>query len=536
MKIAIVGATGNAGTALLHALKDEPQIEEITGIARRYPHRAADPYSAATWQRIDVAAPALEAADDDDVIDLLSSVFTGLDAVVHLAWLIQPNRSRRLLRRTNVDGTRRVVEACLRAGVPHLVAASSVGAYSPVADDQPRDEQWETGGITTSHYAVDKAAQERVLSAGEEQGLKISRLRPALIFDGEAGAEVTRLFFGALIPARLLKPGRLPVVPLPRGVRFQVVHGADVADAYRRIILQGATGAFNVAAHEVLTGVDVANVLDRGNSVPLPPKALRSVLNLAWHARVLAADPGWLDMAMSVPVMDTSRAQQELGWQPKHTAAQTLREMLTAVAHGAGVSSGPLRPREQWPIDQVPQGSVRPGGAVGAAADSKAHRIDVDVDRWAVHRYLADHLTGATAGAARAKRAALRQRGTPAAPTLEKIAKQIRQEEKYLRLLIETLEVRPLRYRQAAAWLGEKFGNLSATTRPQSTSLDPALDVELLRSAIMGKLGGWQTLIRLAPQLGLPAQTFERFAQRGQEQIRQLDELHESAIQRALRS
>ena len=347
---------------------------------------------------------------------------------------------------------------------------------------------------------------------------------------------MTRLFFGALIPARLLKPGRLPIVPLPRGVRFQVAHGADVADAYRRVILQGATGAFNVAADEVLTGADVANVLDRGNTVRLPPRLLRSVMNIGWHARALAADPGWLDMAMSVPVMDTSRAQQELGWSPKHSATQTLREMLAAVAQGAGASSGPLRPRHEWPVDQVPQGSVRPGGPVPAAADSKAHRIDADMDRWALHRYLADHLTGATAGAARAERAAQRQQRTTAAPTLEKVAKQIRQEEKYLRLLIETLEIRPLRYRQAAAWLGEKFGNLAATSRPRSSTLDPALELELLRSAVIGKLGGWQTLIRLAPQLGLPPQTFERFEQRAQQQIRQLDELHDSAIERALHS
>src|SRR5256885_1752564 len=37
MKIAITGATGNVGTALLRALADEPAVESIVGIARRLP-------------------------------------------------------------------------------------------------------------------------------------------------------------------------------------------------------------------------------------------------------------------------------------------------------------------------------------------------------------------------------------------------------------------------------------------------------------------------------------------------------------------
>ena len=44
--------------------------------------------------------------------------FTGADAVVHLAWQIQPSRDRAQMRRTNIDGTRAVVIAARRAGVP----------------------------------------------------------------------------------------------------------------------------------------------------------------------------------------------------------------------------------------------------------------------------------------------------------------------------------------------------------------------------------------------------------------------------------
>ena len=163
MRVAIVGATGNTGTAVLEALAATPEVTEVVGIARRMPDTTVAPYDGCDWRSIDVAA----ASPEGEAIARLADAFEGADAVIHLAWLIQPNTERELLRRVNVDGTRRVTEAVARAGVPHLVVASSVGAYSPDdTDDEAtrRDESWPTGGVRTSHYSVDKAAQEQVLA------------------------------------------------------------------------------------------------------------------------------------------------------------------------------------------------------------------------------------------------------------------------------------------------------------------------------------------------------------------------------------
>uniref|UniRef100_UPI0034D19E52 NAD-dependent epimerase/dehydratase family protein n=1 Tax=Vibrio cholerae TaxID=666 RepID=UPI0034D19E52 len=71
------------------------------------------------------ATPAQEAIAE------LTEALRGADAVIHLAWLIQPNSHRDLLRRVNVDGTAHVGRAAAEAGVGTLVVASSVGAYSP---------------------------------------------------------------------------------------------------------------------------------------------------------------------------------------------------------------------------------------------------------------------------------------------------------------------------------------------------------------------------------------------------------------------
>ncbi|PJI93524.1 NAD-dependent epimerase/dehydratase family protein [Luteimicrobium subarcticum] len=348
MRVAVVGASGNSGSALLGALAAEPSVTDVVGIARRRPDTSSPPFDGARWVTADVGEATTSPVEEDGLVDRLAGALDGVDAVVHLAWAIQPNRDRDLLRRTNVDGTRRVGQAAARAGARHLVVASSVGAYSPVADDTPRDESWPTGGVPTSHYSVDKAAQERVLDGLEREhdDLVVTRLRPSLIFQPGAGAEIDRYFLGPLVPRGLVRPGVLPVVPLPAGLRLQATHADDVARAYVAAIVRGAAarGAFNVAAAPVLDGRAVAEVLDHGHVLNLPPGLVRRVLALAWSAHAVRADAGWLDMAMGAPVMDTSRARDVLGWAPRHDAVEALRGVLEGLAAGRGRRSDPLDP------------------------------------------------------------------------------------------------------------------------------------------------------------------------------------------------
>lgn len=536
LKVAIVGATGNAGTALLHALRGEERVGELIGIARRSPDVSAAPYDAAQWDLIDIATPTPDAAGEELIVQRLAAAFAGADTVVHLAWLIQPNRDRDLIRRANVDGTRRVVEACLRAGVGHLVCASSVGAYTGVHDDLPRDESWPTEGIPTSHYAVDKAAQERVLDDAEKRGLAVARVRPALVFDADAGAEITRFFVGALLPPAALRPGALPVLPLPAGVRMQVVHGADLADAYRRVIVRRATGAFNLATAPVLRAPELAEVLSHGRQVDIPARVLRPILHLGWRAHAVAADPGWLDMAMTAPIMDTSRAERELEWHPRHGAQEALSELLTAMADGRGTGSPPMRPRRSWPQDQQPPGETKPDGVAQPPKHSEGHRVPADLERDILGLYLSDHLTGATAGVDRLHRMAKAYAKTDLGPDLARIAREIKEERAFLKDLISTLEMRRRPYRQAAAWLAEKVGRLKTNGRPLGSPMTPLLEIELMRGAIMGKLGGWETLAELAPDLGLPQQIFIDLADRSRAQVDTLSRLHAHVAPEAFRA
>lgn len=327
MKVVVLGATGNVGFAVTAALTADDAVDEVVGVARRVPEDDGDGSgSGVRWVAADITT------------DDLQPVLAGADAVVHLAWLIQPSRSPQRLWRVNVDGTARVLDAVAEAGVSALVYASSVGAYSPGPEDgHAVGESWPTHGIATSEYSRQKAYVERMLDAFEVAHLdtRLVRLRPGLIFQGAAASEQARLFLGPLVPRSLLRPGVLPLFPDLVDVRFQAVHATDVADAYRRAVLGDARGAFNVAAEPVLSTRDVAAVLG-ARTVPVPVGLARAAAASTWHLRLHPVSPGWVDLAVRCPVLDTGRARRELGWSPVHDARDTIREVLEGMADGQG--------------------------------------------------------------------------------------------------------------------------------------------------------------------------------------------------------
>jgi UDP-glucose 4-epimerase len=331
MRVVVLGASGNVGTALLRALEVEPAVDEVIAAARRPPDRWDS--AKTTWRAVDIVA------------DPLEPVLAGADAVVHLVWLIQPSRDRAQTQGVNVGGSRRVMAAVAAAGVPALVYASSIGAYSPGPKERRVQETWPTGGVRSSFYSRDKAEVERLLDVFEREqpDVRVVRLRPGLIFQRGAASEIRRLFAGPFLPSRLVDPKWIPVVPRHPRLRFQAVHADDVADAYRRAIVGDARGAFNVAAEPVLDGEALGRLLN-ARPIPVPAPVLRGAAAAAFQLRLTPTPSGWVDMALAVPLMDTTRAREVLGWQPTRDAGDALLELLDGIRTEAGSPTPTLEP------------------------------------------------------------------------------------------------------------------------------------------------------------------------------------------------
>ena len=337
MRIVVTGASGNMGSAALRALGEDERVDSIVGLARR---QASAPLPKVEWVSGDVLDAPLE------------SLFAGADAVVHLAWLIQPARDRAQTEAVNVAGSRRVFRAAAAAGVGALLHASSVGAYSPHPGNQRVDESWGTQGIPTSFYSRDKAAAERELDAVESahgDRLRVVRLRPGIVVQREAAAEQRRLFLGPFVPGSLLRPALLPVLPLPSALRLQAVHAHDLADAWRRVITSpDAHGAYNVAAEPVLDGPGFARALG-SRYVGVPTAPVRALAAATYAARLQPTEAGWLDLGTQAPLMDCRRIREELGWAPRRDGIEALEDVVVGLREGAGADTPPLHPRAGGP-------------------------------------------------------------------------------------------------------------------------------------------------------------------------------------------
>ncbi|SNR58710.1 NAD-dependent epimerase/dehydratase family protein [Blastococcus mobilis] len=357
MTVAVTGASGNVGTALLRRLTAPTAgVAEVRGLARRQPPDVA-PWSKVRWHLADLGEAASE--------EVLAEFLDGVDAVVHLAWALQPGRRPDDLRRVNVEGTRRVARAVAAAGVGQFVHLSSIGAYAAGAVGQKVTEDWPTTGIPSAQYSRDKSEAERVVREvmARHPDTTLTVVRPTLVLQPEASSEIGRYFLGPWLfgAARLLpdRVARLLPLPLPT-VAVSFVHADDVADALERMLDRRAPGPFNLAAEPLLDSSAIAQALGTVR-VPVPALALRTVLHAAFAAHVVPTEPGWLDIGTKVPALDTSRARRMLDWAPFHRSDEVLAQFVAALGTGEGAPGPLLRPAGGRSLDPAGEPANAPG-------------------------------------------------------------------------------------------------------------------------------------------------------------------------------
>jgi nucleoside-diphosphate-sugar epimerase len=251
-----------------------------------------------------------------------------------------------VLQAVNVEGTRRVLAAAGAAGVPHVVHMSSIGAYAAGPQVHPVREDWPTTGIPSSHYSRQKVDCEQMVRdfAAAHPQATVSVTRPTLILQPDAASEIGRYFLGPLLyPAARAVPGpvaKLLLLPLPGSLHLAFVHSADVGDAIARILDRQAPGAFNLSAPPNLDADGIAGALGV-RRVPVPAAVLRAGMQAAFMSHVLQIEPGWLDLGIGMPPLDTTRARSQLGWRARHSGGDLLREFVAALGSGQG-HTGPL--------------------------------------------------------------------------------------------------------------------------------------------------------------------------------------------------
>lgn len=296
MRVAVTGSEGYLGRPLVAALAADERIEEVVAIDARPP----------------AAQPGVMAVQRDVRDPELARDLQGVDALVHLAFVVLGRGDG--AQSVNVEGSRNVFEAALRASVATIVHASSAAAYGgapnnlvPITEEQPLRP------VPPFYYPQTKVAVEQLLDELESQhpGARFVRIRP-----------VATLGPGA----PRIASGRVFITPSDFDPLMQFTWIDDVVAAFAGALdSPGARGAYNVGAPGPVRASEVSQLIGV-RRVRLPYIVLRSVAAVGSALRAPGAlHPGWVDMARYPIVVDTTRAERDLGWRASCDCAEALR-------------------------------------------------------------------------------------------------------------------------------------------------------------------------------------------------------------------
>ncbi|HEY2760656.1 MAG TPA: NAD-dependent epimerase/dehydratase family protein, partial [Pirellulales bacterium] len=185
----VTGATGCLGREIIRQLT--ARGDQVRALCRRaddlkLPNGSFDG---------DTDAPSEIAVADVRDAAAVDQATRGVEAVYHTAGLAGMWGSWKVYRDTNTIGTRNVIEACRRNGVRRLIYTSSPSVVFSETDQCGADESLPYTKRWLCHYPKSKAlAEQQVLAANNQNGLKTCALRPHLIWGPGDRQLLPRLF------------------------------------------------------------------------------------------------------------------------------------------------------------------------------------------------------------------------------------------------------------------------------------------------------------------------------------------------------
>ncbi len=298
--ILVTGAAGYIGSLAVTALAKDARVANLVAYDLRE--------SPAT-------APVIVVSGDitcDDLVALLQR-YT-IDTVVHLASILKPpvDAPPDLAWRVDVEGTRRLLEACVATGVQQLVVTTSGAAYG-YHPDNPMwlGESAPIRGHDAFDYSRNKRQVEELLASYRQSHPQLRQLllRPGTVIGKGAYSPVIEIFEG----------------PLMIGVRgsdapFVFIWDQDLV----AILLQGALekrqGIYNLAGDGALTAREIARRLGKPY-LPIPAAILATGLGLLKRLGKSAHGPETVDFLRYRPVLSNRKLKNEFGYQPISSAA-----------------------------------------------------------------------------------------------------------------------------------------------------------------------------------------------------------------------
>lgn len=266
---------------------------------------------------------AFDHSNNCDILDLeqLQTHMSDCQAVVHCAALLNEKKGTDLLWRTNVQGTQKVVDACVKNKVQRLVFLSSVGVYG----NQPGIKNEESALAPQALYEKSKVHAEQIV---QNAGISFTIIRSAMVVG--PNPQWKRLI-------RLVKQN-MPLIGSGKQT-WQTIHYADLANAVVFLLFskQAINEVFVVAGNEQPSLLEftqtIRNSLGKKNRVQTIPLWLGQVASTCGTVlfKILQKQnplsQTHLDAMMNERRYDISKITQ-LGWKNQFSFEQSIQETI----------------------------------------------------------------------------------------------------------------------------------------------------------------------------------------------------------------
>lgn len=316
MKVLLTGATGFLGASVLRALRRAGY--EVRALVR--PGRTLP-------EDVEVA--------EGDITDAeaVNRAVSGVDFVVHCAARVETTGKWEEFAATNVRATRLLIQAARAAGVRRIVHISSLSVYAvdrngvTITEDSPFDSEASArGGYSRSKLAADRLALHEA-----RLGAPVVVLRPGLLYGPGRNPPVAR---------QSIPVGGFRLLLARRDYPLPLTHVDNVADAVVAALkASGVDGqAFTIVddnvAQQRYTELYLAVSGQRWRPVYLPVNLVARAAKLAEKLLGLARRRSPITQhqvrrATDAAYFDTTRAHAQLGWTPRVTLEEGVRQCFS---------------------------------------------------------------------------------------------------------------------------------------------------------------------------------------------------------------